>query len=76
MNPSSRRVRYAPLDMKLPRHLVARLQAVSTALDEPVEQVVGRALELYLQECAPEREELIDRIAATLLNTTELDEED
>ena len=68
--------RYPRLETRLPPHLLARLDAASTILKRPVDELVAEALELHLGQLEEDKRELIDRVAASLLTRTELESED
>lgn len=68
-----KRPRYPPLTTELPRHLHARLHAASTVLKKPLDEIVEAALDHYLARVAPDKAEVIDRVASSLVSAAELD---
>lgn len=68
---SKRQPRYPPLATPLPAHLHARLQAAATVLKVPVERVLEAALETHFRGLPELQRELIDRVAASLLQSSE-----
>jgi hypothetical protein len=67
-----RTAKYPPLTIHLSPHVHARLQAASTVLRAPVEELIESALEYHLRNMEEDKLELIDRVAASLLTRTEL----
>ena len=64
---------YPRLTTRLPPHLHARIQAAATVLERPIDELVEEALEDLLAGLEPSQRELVDRIAASLIQTTEPD---
>ncbi len=64
--------KYPPLQSKLPAHVEARLQATATVLRVPTSQIAAQALERFVADLPAEQRELIDRIAASLLQASEI----
>ncbi len=65
--------RYPRLVTPLSPHLHARIHAASTVLKRPVEELVEQAVQSHLAGLAEEKRELIDRVAASLLHSTEME---
>ena len=77
MSRSASASKYPKLTTSLPPHLHARLQAAATVLKRPVDTLVQEALESHIGSLDEDQLELIDRVAASLLVSSELgDEED
>ena len=68
-----RNAKYPRVSTKIPPHLLARLQAASSVLALPVEELLESALESHLDaiELDETRRELIDRFAAETMVRTE-----
>ena len=68
-----RHAKYPPVATNIPAHLLARLQAVSSVLGIPVDELVEKALESHLEglDLDDVRRELIDRFASETLVRTE-----
>lgn len=64
---------YPRLTTRLPPHLHARIQAAATVLERPIDQLVEEALEDLIAGLEPAQRELVDRIAASLIQTADPD---
>lgn len=74
MTSSGSKLKYPKLVTRLPPYLHARLHATSTVLGTPVEQLIESALDAQFTRLDEPQRELIDRVAASLIHTTEFDE--
>lgn len=74
MRSSNRGRKYPKLTTPLPPHLHARLHAAATVLRIPVETLVEQALQQHVDTLDDAQRELIDRVAASLLERSELEE--
>ncbi len=68
-----RQAKYPRFSARIPAHLVARMQAVASVLGVPVDELLEKALERYLESLQLDetRRELIDRFASETLVRTE-----
>lgn len=73
-NTRRRRYKNPRITTDLPPHLHARLHAASTVLHVPVSKFVESALESAFEKLDDDQIELIDRVAATLLVRTDLEQ--
>ena len=68
-----RPAKYPRFSARIPTHLVARLQAASSVLGIPIDELIEKALETHLEglELDDTKRELIDRFASETLVRTE-----
>ncbi len=64
---------YPALETSLPSHLQARIQATAQVLGLEPAEVVRQALDRLVAGLSEERIELIDRVAASLVNASEVE---
>ncbi|REJ74292.1 MAG: hypothetical protein DWQ36_22950 [Acidobacteria bacterium] len=64
--------RYPRLETVLPANLHARLHAAATVLGRSAEEIVERALEKELADLTTEQRELVDRLAASVIQRSDL----
>ena len=69
----ARQGKYPRVSTKIPSHLLARLQAASSVLEIPVDELLAKALESHLDaiELDETKRELIDRFASETMVRTE-----
>ncbi len=69
----SQQAKYPRVSTTIPPHLLARLQAASSVLSIPVDELLAKALESHLDaiELDETRRELIDRFASETMVRTE-----